>query len=68
MMLKILRPNCDDIKIKRKVSFFSLHSFIFLSMLTFLHFVPLLHGLEAAFRSCEIKVKYGTVDLPQKIE
>ena len=45
---------------KENQSSFSLnaHSCIFLLMFAFPYFFPLLHGLEAAFRSCEIKVKY----------
>ena len=46
----------EDIEIKRKASLFPLHSFIFLLMLSSPYFFPLLHGLEAAFGSCEIKV------------
>ena len=50
----------DDNKIERKVSpFFVLHSFIFFSLPSFLYFFTLFHGLEAALRSSEIKVKYG---------
>ena len=48
----------DDNKIERKVSpFFVLHSFIFFSLPSFLYFFTLFHGLEAALRSSEIKVK-----------
>ena len=45
---------------KENQSSFSLnaHSCIFLLMFAFPYFFPLLHGSEAAFRSCEIKVKY----------
>ena len=49
----------DDTKIKSKVSPFSLPSFIFLLLLSFSYFFSLLHDLEAAFWSSEIKVKYG---------
>ena len=50
----------DNVKIKRKVSlFFSLNSFIFLVLVSFPKFFSLLLSLEAAFMSCEIKVKYG---------
>ena len=49
----------EDIKIKRKTSLFPLHSFTFhllLSSPVLSLFFSLLHGLEAAFGSCEIKV------------
>ena len=51
----------DDLKIKRKISlFFLLHSFIYLPLIALLSlFFSLLHDLETAFRSFEIKVKYG---------
>ena len=50
----------DNIKIETKVSLFSLHSFIFLLLLSFPQpFYSLLLGLEAVFRNCEISVKYG---------
>ena len=56
----------DDIKLKgMEVSFFPT-PFIFLSLLSFPYFLPFfLRGLEAAFRSCEIKLHMG--DLAQII-
>ena len=56
----------DYIKIKKNgsLSFFPT-SFIFLSLLSFPYFLPFLCGLEAAFRSCEIKLHMG--DLAQII-
>ena len=64
-MKTVLENSCpnwvliDNIKIKRKVSLFppSLVRLLFIADLSL--FFCLLHGLEAAFRSFEIKVKYG---------
>ena len=46
---------------KESQSSLSLYSFIFLLLFAFPYFFSLLHGLEAAFRSCEIKVKFKDV-------
>ena len=49
----------DDIKIKRKVSLF-FSPLVYLPRIAVLSLCFLcLHGLEAVFRNCEIKVKYG---------
>ena len=57
----------DDIKIKMKVSLLLLHCFICFLLFSFPFFLLFsVHGLKAAFRSCEIKVKYS--DLTQIID
>ena len=64
-MKTVLENSCpnwvlsDNIKIKRKVSLFppSLVRLLFIADLSL--FFCFLHGLGAAFRSFEIKVKYG---------
>ena len=43
----------------RNICVFPLYLFIVLLLLSFLYFVPLLRGLDAAFRSWEIKVHVG---------
>ena len=49
----------DDIKTERKVSLF-FSPLVYLPCIAVLSlFFISLHGLEAAFRNCEIKVKYG---------
>ena len=53
----------DDMKIKKKVSPYSLFSLVYLSFIAVLfcdfYIFLLLHGLKTALRSSEIKVKYG---------
>ena len=54
----------DDIKIKRKVSLFSLSARLSSFYCCPFPIFSLLHGLEAAYTSCEIKVK-NMADLAQ---
>ena len=56
----------DHMKIIRNVSHFFLHGLSSFQCSPFPIFLRFLHGLEAAFRSCEIKVHMG--DLAQTIK